>query len=128
MPATTFRLATQADNAALLRLLRDNPMPGSISLTFEREPDYFIAAGLDGSLSQTVVSIDEETGECQAMGARSVHPVFLTCAWICGVDGACPWRASSPGHSQSSTNCTKTGVWHSTWRALSAITCQPAGC
>jgi hypothetical protein len=77
MPSTTFRLATQADNAALLRLLRDNPMPGSISLTFEREPDYFVAAGLDGSLSQTVVSIDEETGECQAMGARSVRPVYL---------------------------------------------------
>jgi hypothetical protein len=77
MPSTTFRLATQADNAALRRLLRDNPMPGSISLTFEREPDYFVAAGLDGTLSQTVVSIDEQTGECQAMGARSVRPVYL---------------------------------------------------
>ena len=77
MPATTFRLATQADDAALRRLLRDNPMPGSISLTFEREPDYFIAAGLDGALSQTVVSIDETTGECQAMGARSLRPVYL---------------------------------------------------
>jgi hypothetical protein len=77
MPATTFRLATQADDAALRRLLRDNPMPGSISLTFEREPDYFIAAGLDGALSQTVVSIDEETGECQAMGARSLRPVYF---------------------------------------------------
>jgi hypothetical protein len=77
MPATTFRLATQADDPALRRLLRDNPMTGSISLTFEREPDYFIAAGLDGALSQTVVSIDEETGECQAMGSRSIRPVYL---------------------------------------------------
>jgi hypothetical protein len=77
MPSSTFRLATHADNTALRRLLRENPMPGSISLTFEREPDYFTATGLDGTLSQTVVSIDEETGECQAMGTRSIRPVYL---------------------------------------------------
>ena len=48
MPST-LRLAALTDEAALRRMLRENPMPGAISLTFEREPDYFAAAGVDGS-------------------------------------------------------------------------------
>ena len=76
MPSS-LRLATRADEAALRQLLRENPMPGSISLTYEREPDYFIAAEVDGTLSQTIISIDDETGEYRGMGARIIRPMYF---------------------------------------------------
>jgi hypothetical protein len=74
---TTLRLATRADDPALRRILRENPMPGAISLTFEREPDYFIAAGVDGSLSQTILNQEMGTGEILGMGTRIVRPMYL---------------------------------------------------
>jgi len=51
----TWTLARPADDAAIRRLLRENPMGGSIQLTFEREPDYFQGAGLAGAEDQTVL-------------------------------------------------------------------------
>lgn len=74
---STIRLATPADDAALRRLLRDSPMPGSISLTYEREPDYFIAARMEGALSQTLVKVEDATGEIEGMGTRIVRPMYL---------------------------------------------------
>ncbi len=73
----TLRLATPADDPALRRLLRENPMPGSISLTYEREPDYFIAAAMEGRLSQTIVKVDDVTGAIVGMGTRVVRPLYL---------------------------------------------------
>ncbi|MFZ6028566.1 MAG: hypothetical protein ACOYYS_12690 [Chloroflexota bacterium] len=77
MPPPILRLATPADDAALRKLLRDNPMPGNISLSYEREPDYFIAAGVDGTLSQTILSQDAETGQLRGMGTRAIRPMYL---------------------------------------------------
>jgi hypothetical protein len=75
--ASTLRLATPADDAALRQLLRDNPMPGSISLSYEREPSYFIAAGVDGTLSQTILSLDTETGRLRGMCPRVIRSMYL---------------------------------------------------
>jgi hypothetical protein len=72
-----LRLATPADDAALRQLLRDNPMSGNISLSYEREPSYFIAAGVDGPLSQTIIGVDAETGQLRGMGARVIRPMYL---------------------------------------------------
>ncbi len=77
MSPSSFRLATPADDPTLRRLLRKNPMPGSISLTYEREPDYFIAAAMEGTLSQTIVQVDDATGEFLGMGARIIRPLYL---------------------------------------------------
>jgi ribosomal protein S18 acetylase RimI-like enzyme len=74
---THLRLATPADDALLRHLLRSNPMPGSISLTFEREPSYFAAAGVDGPFSQTLIHLDDQSGTCLGMGARIIRPLFL---------------------------------------------------
>jgi hypothetical protein len=76
MPSN-LRLATSADDASLRNLLRENALPGSISLSYEREPDYFKAAGVDGTLSQTIINIDDETGECLGMGTRIIRPMYL---------------------------------------------------
>lgn len=54
--STQFAVATRADDAAIRRLLRDNPMPGRVSVTFEREPDYFRGADLAGGNDQTIVA------------------------------------------------------------------------
>lgn len=38
---TTFALATQEDDAILRALLRENPMPGWVTMAMEREPSYY---------------------------------------------------------------------------------------
>ena len=78
MPSSTLRLATPADEAFLRRLLRDNPMPGSISLTYEREPDYFFHhAACAGSLP------------CLVGSGWSAPPpnIYPSCAPVCSVTG-----------------------------------------
>src|SRR5882757_5465832 len=42
--ATRFAVATEADESAIRRLLRENPMHGDVSVAFEREPNYFRGA------------------------------------------------------------------------------------
>ena len=49
-----FARATAADDADLRRLLRENPMAGQISLSLEREPDFF--AAFCGAEQQTIVA------------------------------------------------------------------------
>lgn len=53
-----FDLAAVGDDADIRRLLRENPMPGRISLSFEREPNYFADAKLSGEIKQTIVARD----------------------------------------------------------------------
>lgn len=72
-----FNLATERDDAGLRRLLRDNPMPGRLSLTFEREPNFFLAAGIEGDLHQTVVAIDPATGNVAGLASRSAREAFV---------------------------------------------------
>ena len=77
MPTLDFTLATPADDEALRRLLRENPIPGSISLTFEREPCYFDASAIEGPFHQTIVARETATGSVIALGNRSVRKLFL---------------------------------------------------
>lgn len=77
MPALTFTLATPADDESLRQLLRENPMPGSISLSFEREPFYFDASTIEGPFHQTIVARETDTGSAIAFGNRSIRPLFV---------------------------------------------------
>ncbi len=54
--STRFAVATETDEAAIRRLLRSNPMRGAISLSLEREPDYFDGSNLAGGNDQTIVA------------------------------------------------------------------------
>ncbi len=56
-----FALASEADDAEIRRLLRENPMPGQISLSLERDPNYFADAHLPGETKQTIIA-RENTG------------------------------------------------------------------
>lgn len=64
--STRFAVATEADEPAIRRMLRDNPMRGAIDVSFEREPDYFRGAALAGGDDKTIVAFAE--GELVCMG------------------------------------------------------------
>jgi hypothetical protein len=70
-----FALATPADDADIRRLLRENPMPGRITLTLEREPDYFADSGLPGTEKQTIIA--NEGGRVVCMGNCSIRERFV---------------------------------------------------
>ncbi|HEV7406628.1 MAG TPA: hypothetical protein VGO11_27000 [Chthoniobacteraceae bacterium] len=72
-----FARATETDEAGIRRLLRENPMPGAISLTLEREPDYFRGADLAGAGDETIVAVENERVIC--MGRCSTR-----LAWVNG--------------------------------------------
>jgi hypothetical protein len=63
-----FELATPAHDASLRRLLRDNPMSGSISVSLEREPSFFAAVALEGPNHQTIVGFEGD----RFVGAGSI--------------------------------------------------------
>ena len=75
--SVTYGLAAPADDAELRRLLRENPMPNAISLSFECEPCYDRAAAIQGPLHQTIIGRRVESGALIGMGSRSVRPTFV---------------------------------------------------
>jgi len=52
-------------------------MPGTISVSFEREPDYFVGARVEGPFQQTIIARDSSSSEIVGMASRSVRDVFL---------------------------------------------------
>jgi hypothetical protein len=73
----SYRLAAETDEPDLRRLLREHPFPGSIQVTFEREPNFFRAAPIEGEFHQTVIVRDTDTGQLVAMLSRAVRDVYL---------------------------------------------------
>jgi hypothetical protein len=51
-----FDIATPADDAGIRRLLRENPTRGQITISLEREPNYFADAALRGENKLTIVA------------------------------------------------------------------------
>ncbi|HXV42038.1 MAG TPA: hypothetical protein VEC96_03165, partial [Anaerolineae bacterium] len=72
-----FDLATPADEPAIRRLLASNPVPGRVTVTYEREPDYFLGCGTMGRFCQVLVARHQATGEVAAVASRSTRPLFV---------------------------------------------------
>jgi len=72
-----FSLATAEDDADMRRLLRENPMPGRVSISLEREPDAGLAATAEGELHRTIIARDAVDGRMIAMGSVSVRERYL---------------------------------------------------
>lgn len=70
-----FDIAAVGDDADIRRLLRENPMPGRISLSFEREPNYFADAKLSGEIKQTIVARDG--GQVVCVGSCTIRRRFV---------------------------------------------------
>ena len=77
MEEIIFELATPEDDAELRSLLRENPFPGKMLVSLEREPDYFVGARVEGPFHQTIVTRDQSRGEIIGMGTRSIRDVYL---------------------------------------------------
>jgi signal transduction histidine kinase len=71
---TSFRVATDADDALLRQILRDNGMPTWVEMAIEREPSFFAAANLFG---QDWAVIAEEAGNVVGMYTAAVVPVHV---------------------------------------------------
>ena len=59
-----FAVAAPGDDAEIRRLLRDNPMEGQISISLEREPNYFSDADLPGETRQTIIARESDRLVC----------------------------------------------------------------
>ena len=71
---TSFRLATEADDALIRSILRANGMPGWVEMTMEHEPSFFAAAG---RLGREWAVIAEESGEAVGMYTAALLPVHV---------------------------------------------------
>jgi hypothetical protein len=79
MPLVDFRLAVEGDardDADLRRLLRENPLPGELHLSYEREPSFWAGAGIEGPLRQTMI-VRTVDGRVVGMGSRSVRLLYV---------------------------------------------------
>ncbi len=72
-----IRLAEPEDDEELRRILRESPMAGDISLSFEREPDYFIGAQVTAPENQIIVAKDLESMKIVGTGSRSLRPLYV---------------------------------------------------
>ena len=77
MTGVTIDTAKRADNADLLRLLEEMPMPGFIRIAYQRAPDFFDALGVEGRSSQVVVGRDANGDRVIGMGTRSIKPAYV---------------------------------------------------
>ncbi|MBA3533080.1 MAG: hypothetical protein H0T73_14240 [Ardenticatenales bacterium] len=73
----SFDLATPDDDAAIRRLLATNPVPGHITLNYEREPAYFAGCGTMGHFWQVLVAREEATGRIVGLACRATRPLFV---------------------------------------------------
>jgi hypothetical protein len=71
-----LEVARAEHDGVLRRLLRDNPIPGWVRLSFEREPNYFSAATIEGD-NETVLAREAAGGRVVGMFSRSVHDAYL---------------------------------------------------
>jgi hypothetical protein len=71
---TTFRVASEADDAIIRSLLRDNAMPTWVEMAIEREPSFFAGKDVFG---RDWAVIAEEGGDVIGMYTASVLPVHV---------------------------------------------------
>src|SRR5688572_24305388 len=70
-------LARPEDDAELRRLAAQNPVPGRITLGFEREPSYFAGCQTMGPFTQVAVARHRESGAIGAMACRAIRRRFM---------------------------------------------------
>jgi hypothetical protein len=70
-----FAIAVPEDDAEIRRLLRENPMRGAISISLEREPNYFKGCSLGASRDITIVA--RKSGKLVCVGSCSIRRRFI---------------------------------------------------
>lgn len=79
VPKSRFSIeqASEADDPELRGLLRRSPLPGSIRVTFEREPSFLDSCNIRGDFVQVGIGRDRNTGRIVGLGTRSVYEGFV---------------------------------------------------
>jgi hypothetical protein len=72
-----FELATADDDAAIRRLLATSPVPGAVTLTYEREPSYFAGCATIGPFCQVLVARDRASGDVVGLACRAARRLFV---------------------------------------------------
>ena len=72
-----FTLATLEDDWQLRQRMAEDWMEGTISVSFRREPNYFIATRVQGESFQTIKCTDKETGKIIGLGSRLLKTAFI---------------------------------------------------
>lgn len=73
--AFTYELAGPQDDLELRSIVRRLPVPGAISLSYQREPNYFEGCAAHGHLCQTVVA--RRQGKVAALACRAARKLYL---------------------------------------------------
>ena len=72
---THFSVANGMDDPDIRRLLRENPMPGKISISLEREPDFFADTCLPDETKQTIIARSQ--GQVIGVGSCTFRQRFV---------------------------------------------------
>ncbi|HEX7288554.1 MAG TPA: hypothetical protein VF532_20385 [Candidatus Angelobacter sp.] len=77
MMPVTIDFAGPADDVAIRRLVKRESVPGRITVTFEREPDFSLGCAVTGEDCRILVARAAEDGEVVGVACRSVRHVFV---------------------------------------------------
>lgn len=72
-----FSLATEGQDPDLRQMVRDNPVYGRISVSFEREPNFFYGASIGNKFRQVLICNDSGDDKTIGIGARSVFDAYI---------------------------------------------------
>lgn len=70
-------VAEPADDAAIRNLVRRQPVPGRISLTYEREPSFALGCQVTGQDCRILLARDERSGDVVGVACRSERRLFV---------------------------------------------------
>ena len=73
----SLELARPEDDPAIRRLLATNPIPGQITVTYEREPNYFLGCDTMGHDCQVVVARHLPSGDVAGVGCRAIRLLYV---------------------------------------------------
>lgn len=76
-PRVILSPAGRDDDPEIRALLREAALPGSVHLSFEREPDSFAAGRIEGDRHVILVARERESGRLAAVAARSSRVRFV---------------------------------------------------
>ncbi len=77
MTQVNIALAVPEDDASIRQLVKRQPVPGRITVAFEREPDFSLGCAVTGDDCRILVARTAEDAEVVGVACRSVRRVFL---------------------------------------------------
>ena len=80
-----FSLATERQEPSLREMARNNPVLGRISVSFEREPNFFCGANIGNKFRQVLVCNDSSDEKIIGIGMRSIFDAYINASPVsCG--------------------------------------------